>query len=180
MLPRLPSKPSICNIATKYCSTLDRVGNQWFKGITFIFCIAALWNVMQGAYNSQQNTTNEFQLIDKPHIVIVEEQQKSKYSRASATAGESKPVAIESRPSGLDFAVAGFPKTGTTYLLRLLESHPEIVMTAVRGILRNSAWRWRCTNNGFVEVVVFIAGKIDSSAQIWYQVPGDSPQHKYD
>ena len=31
-------------------------------------------------------------------------------------------------PRGWIFAVAGFPKTGTTFLLRLLESHPEIVM----------------------------------------------------
>ena len=28
----------------------------------------------------------------------------------------------------LNFAIAGFPKTGTTFLLKLLENHPEIVM----------------------------------------------------
>lgn len=29
---------------------------------------------------------------------------------------------------GLSFAVAGFPKTGTTFLLKMLGQHPEIVM----------------------------------------------------
>lgn len=28
----------------------------------------------------------------------------------------------------LNFAIVGFPKTGTTFLLKLLENHPEVVM----------------------------------------------------
>jgi len=34
----------------------------------------------------------------------------------------------QQRPLAFDFAVAGFPKTGTTFLLEVLDSHPEIRM----------------------------------------------------
>ena len=100
---QLRSKPSH-DIAIKCCFTLGRVGNQWFRGITFLFCIAALWNVTRDAYRLQY-MTKEIQLIDL------------------TADGTSSPVRRNKQQYNVPLALfMTFPNSGTSYTSHLVRT----------------------------------------------------------
>ena len=108
-----------------------------FMTISLVFSVTSIYlHAMVSLESNQRN------IADKPNILLPFKND-TLTTRAECT-GDSKVSNKHdgiSHFSGIDFYLAGWPKTGTSTLLHALSRHPEIAMPP-----EESWWWWRFGN----------------------------------